>query len=223
MVESLHEWHWRWGTQSRPSCQYRNLYSMVNENLYWLFFDVSKLMFLFVLFFNINNFPLATKQSMFFNFASSMMIIRKQWISSCLEVFVSHLSLFCSFLYEKVSDDLALSVVPLVSHHQSAWNCQGAEKVADALKENRTLTTIDLVWWQDVASKCVLHLYEMTTCGTNCFVTLQGGNNIHEKGAAAIAQVLKDNDIVTTVIIVFSLLFWCVSLDVVCPFSLEKN
>ncbi|EFH68963.1 hypothetical protein ARALYDRAFT_888610 [Arabidopsis lyrata subsp. lyrata] len=45
----------------------------------------------------------------------------------------------------------------------------GAEKIADALKQNRSIATIDL-----------------------------GGNNIHAEGVNAIAQALKDNAIITT-------------------------
>lgn len=46
---------------------------------------------------------------------------------------------------------------------------EGAEKIAEALKENRSITNVDL-----------------------------GGNDIHAKGISAIAEVLKDNSVITS-------------------------
>lgn len=75
---------------------------------------------------------------------------------------------------------------------------QGAEKIADSLKQNRTIKTLDLVRSHDS-----LYFSSPTTNlrWTTLFwwVYLQGGNNIHGEGISKLAQALKDNDAITTV------------------------
>ncbi|KAG5522296.1 hypothetical protein RHGRI_034474 [Rhododendron griersonianum] len=64
---------------------------------------------------------------------------------------------------------LSFHICVEVSNELKEMNAnKGAEKIAEALKQNQSLANLDL-----------------------------GGNNIHAKGASAIAQVLKENSIIT--------------------------
>lgn len=74
---------------------------------------------------------------------------------------------------------------------------QGAEKIADALKENRSITNIDLVsrWLKLILLNLKFVLYNYLKLN----LYFQGGNDIHAKGITAIAEVLKDNTVITAV------------------------
>ena len=74
------------------------------------------------------------------------------------------------------------------------------------MKQNRTITTIDLVRREYSLPFLYMQFdyfqrnYQQAFSEDNseCFI-LQGGNNIHAKGVSDMAQVLKDNPVITTV------------------------
>ncbi|KAL0421300.1 UNVERIFIED_CONTAM: hypothetical protein Slati_3152900 [Sesamum latifolium] len=68
-----------------------------------------------------------------------------------------------------IGDEGVRALMSGLSSHKVLIFVQGAEKIAEALKQNRSITNVDL-----------------------------GGNDIHAKGISEIARVLKDNSVITT-------------------------
>lgn len=86
--------------------------------------------------------------------------------------------------------------------------------MAEALKDNRSVAVIDLVIRKLSGSINIFskqHYMPMDRFWSSvwcCF--LQGGNNIHSRGIAAVAQVFKDNQIITSVSTLSSIIHFIV-------------
>lgn len=75
---------------------------------------------------------------------------------------------------------------------------QGAIKIAEALKLNRSIANIDLVS-EGTLNILNFGFYFERGSLSESGLCLQGGNDIHAEGINAIARVLKDNSIISAV------------------------